>query len=283
MTDKTDLDPEAPDPLADEQLEIAPPDVAREVERVGAVITEEETPSPGRMKIDLHCHTEASSDCITPLELFPDRCYERQIRAQAITDHNEIWAAQELQELVAAEGYPLTVIVGEEITTTEGEIIGLFLKERIEAGLTPEESVARIHEQGGLVLLPHGFDPLKRLRLNPAARARIAGQIDIVETFNARISRPRWNRAAVSWADERDLLMSAGSDAHTLADVGAAWVEVPSQPVGTPQQLLDALRGGVPVGKWTHPVIAFGYKIYDWIRSVLVSWYKRLFVRQRRR
>ncbi|MFW5942383.1 MAG: PHP-associated domain-containing protein [Chloroflexota bacterium] len=279
----TDVDPEAPDRVADEQLEKAPPEVAQEVERVGAVITEEEAPSPGRMKIDLHCHTEASADCITPLELFPDRCHDRQIRVQAVTDHNEIWGAQELQAMVAAEGYPLTVIVGEEITTTEGEIIGLFLKERIEAGLTPEESVARIREQGGLVLLPHGFDPLKRLRLKPDARARIADEIDIVETFNARISRPRWNRAAVSWADERDLLMSAGSDAHTLADVGAAWVEVLAQPIGTPQQLMDALEGGVPVGKWTHPVIAFGYKIYDWIRSVLVSMYKRLVGRQRRR
>jgi hypothetical protein len=80
----------------------------------------------------------------------------------------------------------------------------------------------------------------------------------------------------VSWAEEFDVLMSAGSDAHTLADVGTAWVEVPMQPVNTPQELMVALEGGVPVGKWTHPVIAFGYKVYDWSRSVLVSWARRL-------
>ncbi len=262
--------------LTDEQFRRMESEEAAEVESVGAVITTEEEPTRGRMKIDLHCHSEASADCITPVELFPDRCVNRQIRVQAITDHNEIWGALKLKELVEAEGYPITVIVGEEISTTEGEIIGLFLKERIEAGLTPEESVARIKEQGGLVLLPHGFDPLKRLRLRPTARDRICEEIDIVETFNARISRPRWNRAAVAWAEEFNVLMSAGSDAHTLADVGAAWVEVPMQPISTPQQLMTALKGGVPVGKWTHPLIALGYKAYDWTRSVLVAWARRL-------
>lgn len=216
------------------------------------------------MRIDLHCHSEASWDCITPLTLFPGRCRERGISVQAITDHDEIWGAQRLKALVEDQQAPLTVIVGEEITTSEGEIVGLFLKEKIERGLTPEETVAQIKAQGGLVLLPHGFDRLKRGRMLSEAIERIAQDIDIVETFNTRVSHPRYNREAALWAKERGLLMSGGSDAHTLADVGSAWVEVPAQDIEEPADLLRALAGGSPTGAWTHPVIAFAYKAWDW-------------------
>jgi predicted metal-dependent phosphoesterase TrpH len=247
-----------------------PPEEAEELKSIGAVIHEDGRAAPGKMKIDLHCHTEASFDCTTPLAAIADRCREQEIRIQAITDHNEIWGALELQALLAAHGRngtnglrPLTFIIGEEITTNEGEIIGLYLTEKIEAGLSPEETVRQIKAQGGLVLLPHGFDPFKRWRLQSEARRRIAAAIDIVETFNARVSRRRWNRAAVAWAEEQGLYMSAGSDAHTLADIGAAWVEVPRQPIAGPADLLAALQGGVPVGKWTHPALAFGYKVWD--------------------
>ena len=253
---------------ADEQLEELSPQEAEEVEILGAVVEEEGRAEPGNMKIDLHCHSEASADCSTPLKLFPARCRERGVWVQAITDHNEIWGAQKLQEMVEEEeikkaGFPLTIIVGEEVSTSHGEIIGLFLREKIPAGLTPKETVAAIKEQGGLVLLPHGFDPLKRWRLQPGALETVEDEIDIVETFNARISRPRWNQAAVDWSRLHDLPMSAGSDAHTLADIGSAWVEVPVQKIQGPQDLLKTLQSGVPVGEWTHPVIAFVYKFWD--------------------
>lgn len=263
---------------AEDQLEELSPQEADEVESLGAVVEDDGRAEPGRMKIDLHCHSEASHDCSTPIELFPARCRERGVRVQAITDHNEIWGAQKLQEIVEEEKDkddepPLTVIVGEEISTINGEIIGLFLKERIPFGLSPMDTVAAIHEQGGVVLLPHGFDPLKRWRLQPSALEIVADEIDIVETFNARISRPRWNQAAVDWSQEHDLPMSAGSDAHTLADIGSAWVEVPVQLIQSPQDLLRALQSGIPVGEWTHPVIAFAYKF--WGRSL-----RRLGIRQ---
>jgi predicted metal-dependent phosphoesterase TrpH len=257
-----------------QQLEGLAPEERTEIETVGAVLDVDQKAEPGTIKVDLHCHSEASSDCSTPLEFFPERCEKREVRVQAITDHNEIWGAQRIKELVEeqkqesrAEGSNdrilLTVIVGEEISTSEGEIIGLFLTERIEPGLTPEETIAEIKSQGGLALLPHGFDPLKRWRLRPEARERIADSIDIVETFNARISQPRWNRAAVAWAQDRSLPMSAGTDAHTLADIGSAWVEVPFQSIQEPEELLLALEGGIPVGQWTHPVIASIYKLWD--------------------
>jgi predicted metal-dependent phosphoesterase TrpH len=249
---------------ASEQIEKLPPEEAQQLEIAGAVPEDRLEPEQGCMRIDLHCHSEASYDCITPLEVFPNLCQASRISVQAITDHNEIWGAQKLQEIA---GDDLTVIVGEEISTREGEIVGLFLDEVIPAGLSPEETVEEIRRQGGLVLLPHGFDPLKRHRLRPDAVQRITDQIDIVETFNARISRPYWNRAAVEWSKERGVLMSAGSDAHTAADIGAAWVETPAMEVRSPLDLLEALEGGVPEGKWTHPALAFTYKMYDRLRK----------------
>jgi predicted metal-dependent phosphoesterase TrpH len=253
---------------ASEQMEQVSPKEVEEIETLGAVVEEKDQVEPGNMKIDLHCHSEASVDCSTPLELFPARCRYRGVWVQAITDHNEIWGAQKLQEMVEEEkvkkaGFPLTIIVGEEVSTTHGEIIGLFLNEKIPAGMSPKETVAAIKEQNGVVLLPHGFDPLKRWRLQPTALETVVDEIDIVETFNARISQLRWNQAAVDWSKLHGLPMSAGSDAHTLADIGSAWVEVPVQQVKNQQDLLAALQSGVPVGEWTHPVVAFAYKLWD--------------------
>ena len=224
-----------------------------------------------RMRIDLHCHSEASHDCVTPLKDIPARCLERGIGVQAITDHNKLWGAQELKARVADSDYSddLTVIVGEEISTTEGEIIGLFLDEVIPKGLTPEETVSEIRAQGGLVLLPHGFDPRKTYRLKPRAVERIAGDIDIVETFNARVSDIKWNEAARVWASERGVVLSAGSDAHTLRDIGDAWTQTPERAIVTPADLLAALRDPAAevAGDWTHPVAAFVYKAWTFLRA----------------
>jgi predicted metal-dependent phosphoesterase TrpH len=217
------------------------------------------------MKIDLHCHTEASYDCITPFIDIPARCVQKGIQVQAITDHNEIWAAKALKSLVESDPeIDLTVIVGEEISTTEGEIIGLFLQEVVPPGLSPDETVRLIKEQNGLALLPHGFDPLKVHRLRPEARDRLASDFDIVETFNARVSRPIWNETAEKWAQENQKLMSAGSDAHRLKDIGDAWAEASERPILNPADLLDALlTANPPQGIWTHPVWAFAKKTWE--------------------
>jgi predicted metal-dependent phosphoesterase TrpH len=243
---------------------------AEQLKSEGVVTQPEQVAGPETMRIDLHCHTAASPDSITPIEAIPARCLERGIQIQAITDHDCIWGAQQLQSLVAQDpDTELTVIVGEEISTSQGELVGLFLNEVIPAGLTPLATVEAIKRQGGLVLLPHGFDPLRLPRLKAAAREALVESIDIVETFNARISRLHWNRVAADWSQTHGLLKSAGSDAHTLADIGSAWVEVPRRPIRAPQDLLVALEGGVPVGRWTHPALAYLYKLWDRIRYKL--------------
>jgi predicted metal-dependent phosphoesterase TrpH len=227
------------------------------------------------MRIDLHCHTEASHDCASPLDAVLTRCRQQSIAVQAVTDHNQIQGAVELRRKATAPGDPL-IIVGEEVTSREGEIIGLFLEEKIPAGLSPEEVVERIREQGGLILLPHGFDPLKAHRLSPAARERIAGEIDIVEIFNARVSHPRRNTQAAQWAAERDLPASSGTDAHVVSALGTAWVETPPCDINGPRDLLDALRAGTVSGTWTHPLAAYAYKLWDSGRRAAYRHWKRV-------
>lgn len=215
---------------------------------------------PDTMRIDLHCHTEASHDCVTPIEQFPQRLLDRGINVQAITDHDQLWGALKLRELIASRPEwreRITVIVGEEVSTREGEIIGLFLTELIPAGLSPEETVARIKAQGGLVCLPHGFDPLKVHRLQPAALARTIADFDIIEGFNARISNRRWNEDAAKYAAEHKLMISCGTDAHTWHDIGCAASIAPYRLIAGPADLLAALAGSRIAGTWTHPIPAF--------------------------
>ena len=206
------------------------------------------------MRLDLHSHTLASADCKTPLELIAPACKLAGIGVLAITDHNEIWAAQEMQSHAPPE---LQIIVGEEVYTSEGEIIGLFLSELIPRGLTPEETVSRIHAQGGLTLLPHGFDPLKPSRLQPAARRRVEAQLDIIEGLNGHVSWTGWNTQATLWGKAHERPLSAGSDAHRSADLGSVYAETPDRRIEAPVDLLAALRAGTIHGRWRNPVLSF--------------------------
>jgi predicted metal-dependent phosphoesterase TrpH len=189
------------------------------------------------MRIDMHLHTRASFDCLShPLAVL-ERARARGLHRICVTDHNEISAAVELHA-----AFPDEVIVGEEVKTAEGvDIIGLYLRECIPGGTPARETCRRIREQGGLVYVPHPFAGGK----GGGGRilAEIADLVDAVEGFNARIHKPALNGMAVQWATERDLPVGAGSDAHTLAEVGRAWVELPAFP-STPEGLLAALRQG---------------------------------------
>jgi predicted metal-dependent phosphoesterase TrpH len=205
------------------------------------------------MKLDLHCHTQASFDCKTPLEAVYPACAARGLSALAITDHNQIWAALELQKH-APTG--LHIIVGEEVYTSQGEIIGLFLQELIPRGLTPEQTLERIKAQGGLALLPHGFD-LKPSTLHASARERLAARLDIVEGFNGHAVRPDSNRQASAWAAAKGIPISVGSDAHRAADIGTSCLETPDAQVASPQDLLALLPQGRVVGQHRNALWSF--------------------------
>jgi dephospho-CoA kinase len=184
--------------------------------------TAREGPGSVRVRVDMHVHTRLSFDCRSQPDAVVARALERGLSRVCITDHNEIEAALDL-----AERHPDHVIPGEEVKTREGvDIIGLFLREWIPKGTPARETCERIRDQGGLVYVPHPFAGGK----GGGGRVlrEVADLVDIVEGFNARIHRTSLNDRARAWAAERGLPLGAGSDAHTLGEIGNGFVELPS-------------------------------------------------------
>ena len=174
------------------------------------------------LKVELHVHTDYSPASSTSLKKLINRCEKSGINCLAITDHNTIKGA-----LAAREIAPFPVIIGEEITSSEGEITGLFLKEEVPPGLSALATVQRIKAQGGLVSIPHPFDRIRRSVITAAALKKILPYTDIVEVFNARNTFHNANKAALDLARDSDTLMSSVSDAHTLMEIGRSYVEMP--------------------------------------------------------
>ena len=155
---------------------------------------------------DLHMHTEHSYDCSTPVADLLDHAEKQGLGAIAITDHNEFDGALEAVEL--ARGRALRVIPGEEVMTTSGEVIGLFLSEKIERGMSFGDTIAAIRDQGGVVYLPHPFD---RLHSVPDARTlhRHLAEIDVFEVYNAKLLLDGFNDEAVRFARKYNLTVGA--------------------------------------------------------------------------
>ena len=168
---------------------------------------------------DFHVHTSYSKDCAMAVEEVLERAAEVGLDVLAVTDHNEIAGALEAQAL--AERYGVRVIVGEEVKTCEGEVIGLFLKERIAPGMTFAESIAEIKRQGGVVYVPHPFDRLHSVPGSTLLKANLT-DIDVIEVFNSRIAYPGFNEKAVRFSERHRVPAAAGSDAHVLPGLGTA-------------------------------------------------------------
>ena len=201
----------------------------------------------GLLKADFHIHTEYSMDCTTPLEKIIERCQETGINCIAVSDHATIEGALEMQRLA-----PFIVIVAEEILTPHGEVMGMFLKEGIPGGLSVEETIAQIRSQDGLVCIPHPLDALRPSALDAKITEEIAGQIDIVEVFNSRNPFARNSARVRAFAEKHGLAQSAGSDAHTLQEIGNAYVEMPE--FKGKDDFLQALGKGRIVGHKTNPL-----------------------------
>jgi predicted metal-dependent phosphoesterase TrpH len=218
-------------------------------------------------RIDLHTHTGHSSDCLLPAARLLDAAVRRGLAGIAVTDHNLLGGAVQAQSLVAREPERyrgLTVVPGEEVMTSEGELIGLFLHEPIPRGLTPEETITRIRAQGGLVMVPHPFDRLRGSRIAAGALERVAGLVDAVEVFNARTTFPADNARALAFARRHELPAAGGSDAHVAAEVGNGYVELEAPPAGHPQALLAQLRSGRIGGRPSLPLVHAGSKLARW-------------------
>jgi predicted metal-dependent phosphoesterase TrpH len=188
------------------------------------------------VKIDTHLHTSYSRDCAVPPETVVATALQRGLDALIVTDHNEIAGAYAVKQIA-----PFPVVLAEEIKTDVGEIIGLFIQERIPRGLPPLQTARLVREQGGLVCVPHPFDRLRGSRLRADALDRLVGEglVDIVEVFNSRTTFPADNARAVDYAEQHDLPACVGSDAHSVVEYGRAYTEM--EPFDGPAQYLANL------------------------------------------
>ena len=188
--------------------------------------------------VDLHMHTSWSHDCSIEVEDLLDHAEGIGLGGIAVTDHNAFGGALEAVEL--AHGRELIVISGEEVKTRDqGEIIGLFLEEDIPRGMSFEDTLAAIRDQGGLVYLPHPFDRMHAIP-DPATLHRNLAEIDVFEVFNARLLRDSFNDEALRFARKYRLLQGAGSDAHVLQGVGTGAVRM--RRFEGPEEFLLSLR-----------------------------------------
>lgn len=200
------------------------------------------------LKADLHIHSSYSMDCLTTPEEIVASCTRKGINCVAITDHGTIAGALKLKEIA-----PFPVIVGEEILTPWGEIMGLFLTQEIPSGILLVEAVKQIKEQGGLVCLPHPFDTFRLSAIKDGFLGDVLPYLDIIEVFNSRSLLLGNSRRAKLIAQRYHLPASAGSDAHTSYEIGRAYVEMPE--FQGKEGFLESLAQGKIFGRRTCPLI----------------------------
>jgi predicted metal-dependent phosphoesterase TrpH len=200
------------------------------------------------IKADFHIHTRYSMDCHSELDEIILRCQEIGINCIAIADHDATEGAFKLKTIA-----PFKVIVAEEVLTPSGEVMGLFLKEHIASGLSIERAIDSIRAQGGLVSIPHPFDPMRGLRLNEEGWERIIPQVDILEVFNARCPFGRPAKKARDYARKHNLPGIAGSDAHSIGEIGNVIVDMPD--FNSPEEFLESLKKARINGRKSSPFV----------------------------
>jgi len=203
------------------------------------------TRHPGWVRVDCHLHTAVSGDAVTTIDELAERVGQERLDVVFITDHNVTAGAVAAIE----RGIGARIIVGEEIRTTKGDVIGLFITERVPYVLPLAEAIGQIRAQQGLVYLPHPFDPGRStLELASTHQLCADGLADVVEVFNAKIEDQELNRQAARLAAHFDLPGGAGSDAHDPEGIGAAYLEMPD--FDGPAEFLAALRNAEVRGEY---------------------------------
>ncbi len=194
------------------------------------------------MKVDLHIHTNYSPCSNLSLSKLIHICKQKGINYIAITDHNTIAGALQLKRILPSDNKLLKIIIGEEITTLDGHIIGLFLKKEISPHMTLEKTISEIKKQGGLVFVPHPFDIFRDSRIGFKKFKKIANQVDIIEIFNGRTIF-FWNdKKAKKMSKKYNIISATGSDSHTKWELGRIYTEIEN--FTSPSDFLQKLKKG---------------------------------------
>ncbi|HAS27863.1 MAG TPA: phosphotransferase [Dehalococcoidia bacterium] len=203
------------------------------------------------LKADLHVHSNYSYDCRNKAEDIIRRCGDTGINCIAVADHGTAEGALKIQQLA-----PFQVIVAEEIMTPFGEVMGMFLQESIPNKIPFAEAVLRIREQDGLVCVPHPFDKPNRHGLGGKKLEQFIDDIDIIEVFNARSPLTWFSKTSLTAANRFGKAKSAGSDAHTINEIGSTYIEMPD--FCDKNDFLSALEQGRIHGRITNPFVLLG-------------------------
>ena len=174
-----------------------------------------------RIKVDMHTHSEYSPDSRTSLAAQAAALKLAGVDVVCATDHNTIEGALRLRDMGVQR-----VIVGEEVSSRAGEIIGLFLEKPIPRDKSAEETIGLIHEQGGLVSVPHPFSRNRLYHIRREVLERLWPQIDCIEVFNGREAFAASNTRAEAFAKAHDIPGAVGSDAHRVIEIGRSWIEM---------------------------------------------------------
>ncbi len=203
-------------------------------------------PVVGPWRVDLHSHTYVSPDSLTDPRDLIERAREVGLAKLAVTDHNTIEGALEAHALA-----PDLIIVGQEIDTAwGGELIAYFVTEQIPRGLHPEEAIALLRRQGAVISISHPLDRLRGSAMGEKHTLALIDHVDALEVFNARCLLAADNERAAELAAQHGKLGTAGSDGHTLPEIGAAYVELPPFKAN-PEAFLASLAKGKAHGHLT--------------------------------
>jgi predicted metal-dependent phosphoesterase TrpH len=212
----------------------------------------EKNPPGEAIRFDMHLHSWYSTDSAIPVTEIV-KCHKRRGILPLVCDHNSITGAQKVYGEICAADPDIPSILAEEIMTSDGEIIGLFLSEEIPPFLSAEETLDRIQDQGALSIIPHPFCSYRSSVLRSDVLDKIICRVDIIEGFNARVIDDHDNLVARQYAARYKKPISAGSDAHTPCELGRTWMSL--QPFSTPAELLQEITEATVTYQHMHPSV----------------------------
>lgn len=212
-------------------------------------------------KVELHSHTHYSMDCLVRLEQIIRVCQQRGIDKIAITDHNTAEGAFKLAKMA-----PDLIIPGEEIMTTEGELLAYFVKESLPAWLEPQDAIRELRAQGAIISVSHPFDRLRKGAWDEPELFKILDQVDAIETFNARCVFPEDNTKSQKYAQQRGKLGTVGSDAHIIYEYGRATLQM--QPFTDAASFHESLKTATAQTElspsWVHGFSKYAKYMHKW-------------------